>query len=336
MTRKSTHALPLLALALLLAMASLAGCRHGSEEPLGDSERLERLDARIRQHPDDADLLHERGALLLRMRRTTPAIADLRRAAELDDDNPQYLADLGDAYFSAGQAGKAYETMEKALRLSPDDKDALLKMSEITFYSKDYDRAMETLGKVTAQDPTNRTALFMKAFIYKERGDTAAAARLFQRVTELHPSYAPAYEELCLLHARRHDPMALEYLQTVLRLDTTNTTALYAVAMMYQEMEEADKANELYVKMLERDPRNAQAWHNRGWLCLALYQDYPAAEEFLTRALECDPAMSEALVNRGLARELQGRRADAADDYRAALAQDPANDKAREGLERVE
>lgn len=324
-----------LLLVALIAIGGMVGCKRNGSNDLPIDKRLEMLDAKIKKSPKDARLYYERGKVLMELHRMGQAIGDLQKAIQLDGDEANYYTALGDAYFSSGDAGKSYETLQKALSLEPKNLEALLKMSEITFYSKDYDRAMETLNKVTEQDPNNKTAFFMKGFIYKETGDTANAVHYFRRLIDLYPDYTPAYEEMCVLYAEQHNEMAVEYLQTVLKLDSTNTNALYAVAMMYQDKEEADKANDMYVKMLERDPNNKYAWHNRGYLNLVLYEDYRSAIDFFTKAIDCDNQFVEAHVNRAFAYELSGDKANAAIGYKTALQIDPANEKAKEGLARV-
>ncbi|MDY5970056.1 MAG: tetratricopeptide repeat protein [Bacteroidales bacterium] len=331
---KKTGLLLLLLVALALG-GGLVSCEHNEKNTLPVDKRLELLDAKIKKDPKNARLYYERGKVLMELHRMGTAIVDLQKAIQLDNSQASYYTALGDAYFSNGDAGKSYETLQKALKLDPTDMEALLKMSEITFYSKDYDRAMETLNKVTEQDPNNKTAFFMKGFIYKETGDTANAVHYFRKLIDLYPDYMPAYEEMCVLYAEQHNEMAVEYLQTVLKLDSMNTNALYAVAMMYQDMEEADKANELYVKILERNPNDKHAWHNRGYLNLVLYEDYPAAIDFFTKAIDCDNQFVEAHVNRAFAYELKGDKANATIGYKTALQIDPNNEKAKDGLARL-
>lgn len=322
---------------LLLTTCCQTACNNGkTDENTPAGERLELLDAKIKKHPKDAELYYQRGTVLLGLKRVKPAIADFKKACELDKDEPRYFTALGDAYFSSGDAGESYKALEKALQIAPDNMEALLKMSEITFYSKDYDRAMETLNKVTEKDPNNKTAFFMKGFIYKENGDTANAVTYFHKLIELYPDYAPAYEEMGVLYANHKNPkLAEEYLATALRLDSTNTNAMYALAMLYQDAEEVERANDMYVKILERDPGNAFAWHNRGYLEMVYYQDYDAAIDFFTKAIEADNLYVDAHVNRGIAYEQKGDRKNARECYETALQIDPTNTKALQGKARM-
>lgn len=324
-----------LTLIFVATIALFAACRGPiSLEGLTNEEALKVLDSRIKKDKDNADLYFQRGKILLEMGKQqndknyiTSAIKDFEAAIELDDENIDYYIALGDAYFSRGDFGNSYSALQKALKIDENNFDASLKMGEIAFYSKDYDLAMENLNKVTAKDKNNTTALFMKGFIYKEIGDTANAVTLFRKVIDLHPDYEPAYEELGLLYAQYKNKLAVEYLNTALTLEPQNINVLYGLAMLYQELEDADLANEYYVKILEIDPNNKYAWYNRGWMELVLYEDYQSAIEFFTKAIECDNRYADAYYNCGVAYENLGEKAKAKQYYDETLAIDPKYEK---------
>jgi tetratricopeptide (TPR) repeat protein len=298
--------------ALLLA-ASLLACGGNNIDELPREEALKVLDAKIQKDKDNDDLYYQRAKTLIALGKEKnqsqyfkEAISDLEKAIKINDSKSEYYTAIGDAYFSLGNVSDSYTSLQNALKIDPDNFEACLKMGEIAFYSKDYDRAMESLSKVTEQDKNNQTALFMKGFICKETGDTANAVNYFRHIIELYPDYEPAYEELGMLYATHRNKLGLEYLTTALSLQPDNTNVLYGLAMLYQDAEEADKATEYYVKILEIDPNNKNAWFNRGWMELVLYQDYNAAVDFFGKAIECDPEFAEAHYNRGIAYQQLG------------------------------
>ena len=318
----------------MLGTCTLTSCNRHNDN-LDRDEKLVLLDAKIKKNPKNAELYYERGQILLELSKVNEAIADFQQAIKLNDKEVKYYTALGDAFFSNGNVGSSYSTLQQALKLDPKNLEALLKMGEISFYSRDYDRAMESLSKVTEIDKDNRTAYFMKGYIYKETGDTSNAIYYFRKIIDLYPDYEPAYEELGLIYAAHKDRLAVEYLNTAIQMEPKNVNALYGLAMLYQDLEEADKANELYVKILEIDPQNKYAWHNRGWMEMTLYEDYDAAIEFFTKALDADNQYIEAQYNRGYAYELKGDRNNAAICYKSALQTDPQYQPAKDGLKRL-
>lgn len=319
----------------LPALLSYVGCsNNGSVENMSNEEILKVLDVKIHKHPKDDKLLYDRAKIYMQMNRINEAIADLTRAVSLNGKEYDYHMLLGDAYFANGDVEHSYKSLQDALNLKPNSQEAYLKLGEIAYYSRDYDRAMDNLGKVTAKDPQNRTALFMKGFIYKETGDTANAVVLLRKVCDLYPEYEPAFEELGMLYANRHDPLALEYLNTAIRLEPQNTNALYGLAMFHQDLNHMDQAEEIYKQILDINDNDKHAWHNRGYIQLFTYGDYDLAIQYFTRAIQCDSTFIEAWTNRGCAQELKGNKSLAIDDFRAALDLDHTFQPAIDGMNR--
>ncbi|MBQ6069335.1 MAG: tetratricopeptide repeat protein [Bacteroidales bacterium] len=321
---------------LLPALFILMGCgNHNNTPDLPNEKILQALDIQIHKHPKDDNLYYQRAKVYMEIGRVNDAIADLSRAIALDSKKPQYHMLLGDAYLANGSIEQSYASLQRALDLDPDNLEATLKLGEISYYSHNYDRAMECLNRVTAKDPQNRTALFMKSFIYKETGDTANAVALLRKVCDFYPDYEPAFEELGILFSIRHDPLAVEYLTTALRIEPQNTNALYALAMYHQDLNQMDKAEEIYKQILDLNANHKDAWHNRGYIQLFTYGDYPVAIDYFTHAIQCDSTFAEAWVNRGCAYELTGDKQHALDDFRAALELDHTFQPAIDGIKRI-
>lgn len=320
---------------IFIVLLALVGCQNNTPtENIPDEEFLKVLNVKINKHPKDDALYYERAQVLMRLGRVNEAIADLTRAVNFNAKETKYYMSLGDAYFANGDVEHSYSSLQKALELDPESQEAYLKLGEIAYYSRDYDRAMDNLSKVTAKDPQNRTALFMKGFIYKETGDTVNAIGLLKKVCDLYPEYEPAFEELGILYAAHHNKMAEEYLSTAIRIDPNNNSPRYALAMFYQDLNLMDKAEEIYKQMLDIDASNKLAWHNRGYIQLFTYGDYPVAVEYLTHAIQCDSNFIEAWTNRGCAYELMGDKAKAHDDFRHAVDIDHTYQPAIDGLAR--
>lgn len=321
-------------LALSLLVVACGGKKHDTSE-MTPELAIEVLSVKISKNEKDHELYYGRARMLMQVGRVNDAIADLVKATQLKGDNVQYHLLLADAYFANGDVEHSYSTLNRVLELDKGNQEAILKQGEIAYYSCDYDRAMTSLSQITAADPSNKTALTLKSFIYKEKGDTANAIVLLRKVCDLYPDYDLAFEELGVLYSKHHSPLAVEYLTTAIRLNPQNVNAIYALAMFYQETGEMDAAEETYKKLLDVDSDNKDAWHNRGYIELFHYADYPLAIEYLTRAIQCDSLFVEARVNRGCAYELSGDKAHAEADFRTALLQRPDFQPAIDGLSRL-
>ena len=305
-------------ISLLVSTLFFISCGGNAIDNMPREDALKMLDDKIKKDSDNADLYYQRGKVLIELGKEKnlsqyykEAINDLKKAIELDNKRSEYYTALGDAQFSMGNVNESYSALRQALKLDENNFEASMKMGEIAFYSGNYELAMENLNNVTAQDKDNKTALFMKGFIYMETDDTTNAVYYFRRLTELYPDYAPAYEQLGMLYINNSNKLGLEYLTTALSLDPDNVNILYGIAQFYQDAEEADMANDYYVKIIEKDPQFKYAWFNRGRLELELYEDYNAAIDFFNKALQIDPQFAEAHHNKGVAYEMLGDKTNA-------------------------
>lgn len=321
---------------LLSALFAFPGCKQNTDvDKMSPEEILNVLDIKIHKNPKNDQLYYDRAKVYLELNRVNDAIADLSRAIALNKNEKDYQMLLGDAYFKNHNMEGSSKAFRKVLDMDPDNQEAYLKLGEISYYSHDYDRAMETLSKVTEKDPMNRTALFMKSFIYKETGDTANAIILLRKVCDYYPEFADAFEELGTLYVNHHDPLGIDYLNTVIRLKPKSTNARYNIAMFYQETGDIKKAEEYYKQILDIDSGHKYAWHNRGYIQMFAYSNFAEAAEYFTKAIQCDSNFIEAWTNRGYAYELNGEKAKAHQDYTTAVNLDGTYSQALEGFERT-
>ncbi|MBR1850135.1 MAG: tetratricopeptide repeat protein [Bacteroidales bacterium] len=320
----------------LILVVTTTACHHRIDlSQLPPDEALQQLDIQIRHNPKDPELLYARAKIYVDERQANNAINDLGRAISLNGKEAKYYALMADAQLMNGNIEQSYQNLNRANELTPNNTSILLKMGEVALYSNDYDRAIDHLSKVTAEEPDNITALFMKSIVYTEKGDTVNAVGLLRRICDLNPEFGPAFEHLGVLYANRLNPLAVEYLNTAITLDPTNTHALYALAMYYQDREEMSQAEEIYKRILDIDDRNYDAWHNRGYIAMMYYNDYELAIEYFDHALTIAPNYTLALFHRGLAHELMGERSLARNDYQAALDIDPNYQPATDQLKKL-
>ena len=85
----------------------------------------------IAASPRDAGLYYALGLTLTRLKRTDEAMAELRRAAELEPDRARYAYVYAVALHSAGRREQAIAVLKENLTRHPEDRDTLLAL--VTF-----------------------------------------------------------------------------------------------------------------------------------------------------------------------------------------------------------
>jgi predicted Zn finger-like uncharacterized protein len=105
------------------------------------------------------------------------------------------------------------------------------------------------------------------------------------------------------------------------------TKALLAQAQRVRERGEAAKALELYRRVVDAEPENAEALAGRGLCYLDLLQ-YPPAEASFSAALQSDPEQPDALLGLAETYRWQGKKAQAITYYQRYLASHPDGEEA--------
>jgi len=95
----------------------------------------------MRLNPGEAGALHDHGWLLITRGHADEGIALIRRAQELDPDNPRANTHVAWAYIYTGRYALAVEEAERALQLSPGFEEAYHCLEEAHLTAGDYDAA---------------------------------------------------------------------------------------------------------------------------------------------------------------------------------------------------
>ena len=120
----------------------------------GEGENV--LRSAIAASPRDAGLHHALGLALTRLKRTDAAIAELRRAAELEPDRARYAYVYAVALHSAGRGEEAMRALKENLVRHPGDRDTLLALVSFSRDAGDVAAALgyaEQLARVAPAEP---------------------------------------------------------------------------------------------------------------------------------------------------------------------------------------
>ncbi|MBU5611473.1 tetratricopeptide repeat protein [Geomonas azotofigens] len=122
-------------------------------------------------------------------------------------------------------------------------------------------------------------------------GDDAdgAAAALLEHLLR-YPQHAVAHNDLAAVSYRLGDcSRALEEYREAVRLEPNEAVYRKNLAdLLYVELGQVDEAIDIYLKLLEKNPRDVETLLNLGIICAGVGQP-GEAETFLQRALEIEP-----------------------------------------------
>ena len=270
------------------------------------------LDRALRQHPDFAFGHANRGGLHFKLGQYQLAERHLRRARQLDPDNPVARRRLGELFLKTARPDSALAEIDVALR----------------------------------HYPTSATLHYLRGQALEASARSAPALAAFRRARQLDPGFAEA-QYLTANLARRQDLPALadsalaayRHLQDLGTQDPTfrkRSKILRAsvldspedplhhvqLARFFARHGYASEALRGFAHALELNPGDLRAHNQIGRILLKGKRATGALEHF-ERTLQLDPAFTPALVNAGNACMILADHQRAVTYYRKALDQAP-------------
>lgn len=308
-----------------------------SQEFQGDPE-IAQLSEALGKSPNNDTLLYLRAVAYYKLDAFDEALADLEKAMKSDSMQPAYyhlLADVLLDYARPNDSRRAIEVLKLATQRFPDRIPTLLKLSEFQLIVKKHGDALATLDKILQRDPQNAEAFYMAGRVALDKGDTTNAVASLQKSVKINVDNADAWFFLGRIYSNRLSPVAVQYFDNALRVDSTYLAAQEFKAAFYKRSGQFDKAFEIYRDLLLRDPDYAEAYFDMG--VMYLEQDsFSKAYDNFNIATKVDPIFVKAYYYRGISSEKMGNLDAALADYKQASGMSPEYEEARTAKERLE
>lgn len=179
------------------------------------------------------------------------ALADVKKAAELDPDNNAYLERLGTGYVRTGDIPEAIKAYEKLSQNSPERSDVLDILSQLYGRQKDYDNIIRTIGRIEALEGTSEETALAKMSIYSLQGRKQEELNELKSLSDKYPNDMN-YRVMMgnwLLQNGKPDEAYREYTD-VLRQEPENTMAQMSMIDYYRTAGQRQLADSIQEAML--------------------------------------------------------------------------------------
>ncbi|MBK1880528.1 tetratricopeptide repeat protein [Pelagicoccus mobilis] len=274
-------------------------------------------------NPNDSDSLASLASIELAAGMRDEALADARKALELDPahkEAPIILAELagsveaaaktkewleslpktaaihsaiGSLYLKSRNVGAAEENFESAIALDPNSPLGYAGKFQILLSQQKEEEAMATFTKAADVAPYRSGIRIRYAQILQQtEGDEAAKAAL-DEILENAPDYLPALSQAAELAAKMGDnEKAQEYVDSALQLDPIDPTAMRVNGTLLVLNDKTDEAIEQLEKVLELYPQDIKANYQVALAYLAK-RDLGKAKSRLSRVTQLAPGHLE-------------------------------------------
>jgi tetratricopeptide (TPR) repeat protein len=278
----------------------------------------------LRTKEAKAGAYERRAARHVRKGKAEPALADLKRAIELDPEQASAYVLRATVNHSRRNYDAVIQDAGTALELNPRDAEAANLRGIAHAARRDFKRAVRDYVLAIRIQPLNATYRTNRGIALADGKNPEAALTDFSEAIRLVPGYAVAYRERgSVHHARRDYRKAIADFETGARLAPNDSLMLHWLADSRLKNSEFTAAAETYVKALKLNDREALMWRGLGDARFAMAQ-YDLAVEAYGNAVKNAPRDAIAHYRRGRALEQRGDLDEAQDDFAKAIELSPS------------
>lgn len=245
------------------------------------------------QHVPVGGLLQQ-AQLAMRRQRPDDAAHLLRRASDLDPDNPIYRAALGELYLETRCYQEALVQFKRAARLQPDNAGIYFGMGIASDALGYHERAVQCYRQAVLLEPNWSQAWYNLGctLMPMERFHEAAAA--FEQAVTHRPDWSPAWTNLgCALNAQGSADQAMACWQKAIHLNDASPTAHYQCGCYHQDRKDFKRAEQAFKQTLQHAPKMIAARVALA-VCLQKQGDLDGAAANYRKAMADDPSRKQA------------------------------------------
>ena len=212
----------------------------------GDSTASALLERCHEMRPDAAEVYYSLAHSYLKQGNDSLARVNMRRAAELQPDNDNYLENVAETYIDQRDYDRAIEAYEQLYAHHRDRSDVLELLVRLYNAKKDYPKMLSTIDRMEQADGPSEEISLMRMGIYEQQGDKKNAYRILHALTNDHPN-EPSYKVMLGNWLMQHDRKseAYNWFKSALEDDKQNEFALNSLYDYYRSMGDDTKARQL-------------------------------------------------------------------------------------------
>lgn len=187
---------------------------------------------------------------------------------------------LGEGASREGKWVEAAAEFEKCLKLNPQFDQAMTGLARALGMQGKSAEAKRWIEIALALNRQNYRALFERARIEARENPLAAAATL-EKIIAVQPNFAPAHRDLGLLKINRQEyAAAVRRLEKAVELGLADAMTLNFLGIGYSRTGQLERAVASYQRVLEMEPKLAQAHLNLGFAYERLNRPADAEREY--------------------------------------------------------
>ena len=199
-------------------------------------------------------------------------------------------AELGQLYYRIGEKDKARELLEESVSSLQNSKNYYFSLFDIYMDSNDLSLAADIADKLIANFPDDWRGYYSRAIVYMNQEDFDSIVSFIAPISERFNEIFSIQYILGLGYNKLNEKNNAElYYQKALKVRPDSKNALHSLAILYDEIKDWNKSDSIYVKLIEIDDKDAQAFNNYAYSLVERNLSLPKALEMAKKAIDIEP-----------------------------------------------
>ena len=226
-----------------------------------------------------------------------------------------------------GNSINAFKLLRKALELDPDDPEVHFLLAYEYLKKKDVPKALHHTIIALHEDEIFDEQLFGFSFLLEDNKQYEDGIAFYNKLTEEFPLYPGCWFGLGLSYSwNKEYDKAIDAYQYVLSIDDKTPTAYYNIANCYFELADYEHSLYYYKQAFEIDPEDYNSLTCIGD-CYSTMHKAEEAIEYYRKALSMNPTQGDALLGMAYVLREEGHVGDAQTAIETAFAHNPQSFK---------
>ncbi|MCP2605807.1 tetratricopeptide repeat protein [Candidatus Aminicenantes bacterium AC-335-O07] len=214
---------------------------------------------------NSGEYFYLRGLSYILLEKFQEAIQAFENSININRQNSDAFFQLGFLYGKTGDNEKALQAYKEACSINPNNYRAFFGIGKIYLKQNQYNQAIPPFTECTRIKPDFPDAYYNLGLCYEEIGQLATAAEIYKKFIEINPGPAwTAYSKLgeVYIKLQQYDK-AVTAFEEVIKSTPNDIRANYNLAYAYDMCGETEKAVDIYRKLINLTPDQAETYYNR-------------------------------------------------------------------------
>lgn len=210
-------------------------------------------------------------------------------AADPKNATPHFM--LGVILRQKGQIDEAADELEKAYALAPENTTFLSQIVDLEIARKRFPEALQRVEAALKTTPNSGNLHFLEGKIHWAQGIRDRAEKAFVKALEIDAAQADAPALLTAIYVSdKKFTEARAVVERVLARTPTDAGALRAAALIYEQLNELEKARDAYEKILTLSPGDHAVMNNLAYLYSEKLNNLDRARDLALKARSLQPS----------------------------------------------